>query len=296
MQLKSMTMHVLMCIFLWAAGDSGANDASSTEIVWSGKTYPDITLALEGYNEEREPRNLPAIRAAIVELKARIDNDQDAPHAVELLVQFLKAEAVAKFIEQRRSGAIAADAIELQYVAHDSASAEARAILRDALVRYPRSLPVLNAALRSDLLPMDNAKRIEVLQTIVDIAPDAFLHRWELARMLIFSDRMPQARRQLVWLLESPAVDPETTGLMLDGIADLLQERDDECRALASELRPLLSAIPAELPTSHRLGSFAFLKEDIAEGSDRNARIQTLQRLRAQVAAAVSVSACGAED
>jgi hypothetical protein len=295
MQLSTIAMRALKGIVFLGAGVCFAGVAVDVDADWPGKSYAEFTLALEAYNEEREPKNLPEIDAAIVELKARIARNEDAPLAVALAVQFLKTQAAARFIEQRRGGTIPADAIELQYLARDPAVVEARAILRDALTRFPRSAEVLNAALRSDLLEMSNAKRIELLQTIVDSDPAAFIQRWELARLLAFERRTPEMRQQLTVLLERPDVDAEAIGFLLDGLVDLLGETRGDCQALAAELQPVLAAIPVEFPTSHQVGAFTYLKDDLAAGPERNARAQVLQSLRMRVAAALSASACGAE-
>lgn len=291
MQLKNVSSRLILLGTLILANVHAVGAKPTGEPDWRVASIGQFSQALDGFNEEREPRNLPAIRAAIIELKGRVVDGPDAPAAIELVVQFLRSEAIAEFVNKRRSGQIPAASVELEFVKNHASSREAVGILQAGLVRFPDSPALLRAALNSDLAPPESTRRIEWMQRLLRAEPDASVYRLMLARSLAHQRKLAQARQESIHLIDRVKVEQEEVAYLIDELPWMFDDSTEECRMLASRLRTLAAEIPQEFRSAqHEGGGLDFGFKDDAE---RAVKLKSFREQLAEIRSALLQSSCG---
>jgi len=294
MQLSNNICRLVLVLFLQLVSIWSNHAAAGVEVDWRQKSFDEFRNALDGYYDERELRNVPAIYGAIVELRRRVSlGGEDAPHAIELLVAFLGAQATHEFIAQQDAGVFPNTDQQLQVIKSYPAMKEAAAILRNALLRYPESLPVLRAAFASNLLPefADSATRLNVLRKMVRLGA-AEVFGLELASALVEVHEVQEARVVVGKALQTMRLDTLSMGSVLLALPGIFRGQGDSCDKLDADIRGLVETIPSEfqsegMPTD-RTVEYVFKNEQ-----DRISKSGEMSRILARLRVVVDTSMCG---
>lgn len=294
MQLSNNICRFSLVLFLQFVGSWSNHAAAGVEVDWRQKSFDEFSEALDGYYEERELRNVPAIYDAIVELRRRVSlGGEDAPHAIELLVAFLHAQATHEFIAQQDAGVFPNTDQQLQVVKSYPATREAAAILRSALLRYPESLPVLRAAFTSDLLPdlSDSTTRLNVLRKMVRLGA-AEVFSVELASALVEIHEVQEARVVLGKALQAMRLDTLSMGSVLLALPGVFRGQGDGCDKLDADIRSLVETIPSEFQSEgiskNRKVEYVFENEP-----ERISKSGEMNRILSRLRVVVDTSLCG---
>lgn len=258
---------------------------------WSAQTIDEMRAALEGYNEEREPRNIPALAAAVDELRIRVQRG-DGPQAIELLVQYLKAKSVAEYLSAKDAGELKPGTPELEYVNQLPAAREAAKALDRGLLEHHRDPDMLRAVLQSDL-GISEKRRVELIERLLEVDPKANGYRAILARAYAREGNMASLRKEVNLLLQNldsnQASDLET----LNELPFWFEIGDPPCQELAHRFTqqlsvgsPLIEALAQQVQDE---SSDDGRKVANGDGASLRAREEWVQAVQAEL----NQSACG---
>jgi hypothetical protein len=221
---KLLSLIVLQCTF-WLSGM-----AFAASLNWRSASHAEVVSVLSAFNEENEPRNLPAIEAAIEEMKRRVEAGDIA--YLDLLLAFTEAKVVAEQVQQSSAGrSTAGTALS---IAENSDVSALRQQLRAALAQYPNEPRLLRAAINRQMWLSDHEWQ-QWHERYVALVPSAWDVRLALLKSAAGRGQFEQARLGAIELFRQGSLDSESQLIILTELGQILSTEGSGCTDLGAQ-------------------------------------------------------------